>query len=207
MKGGHSHGYKALGRAFPENSVGWYRRELEIPEADRGRRIALEFDGVFRDASVFVNGFLVGHEPSGYASFQIDVSDYLKYGGRNVVAVRVDASKEEGWFYEGAGIYRHVWLTKTAPIHVAYDGTFVTSTVNGDVATVTGSREGRGCERQGRQRGGSLRNRRSRRSRGRARLHAARRRYRRAPSENSSPTSPSTSPRSGHSSRRPFTSS
>jgi beta-galactosidase len=136
VKGGHSHGYKALGRAFPENSVGWYRRELEIPEADRGRRIALEFDGVFRDSNVFVNGFLVRHEPSGYASFQVDVSDYLKYGGKNVIAVRVDASKEEGWFYEGAGIYRHVWLTKTAPIHVAYEGTFVTSTVNGDVASV-----------------------------------------------------------------------
>ncbi|HVR18881.1 MAG TPA: beta-galactosidase, partial [Polyangiaceae bacterium] len=105
VKGGHSHGYKALGRAFPENSVGWYRRELEIPEADRGRRIALEFGGVFRDSNVFVNGFLVGHEPSGYASFQVDVSDYLKYGGKNVLAVRVDASKEEGWFYEGAGIY------------------------------------------------------------------------------------------------------
>jgi len=136
VKGGHSHGYKALGRAFPENSVGWYRRELEISEADRGRNIALEFDGVFRDSRVFVNGFLVGQEPSGYAGFRYDVSDYLNYGGKNVLAVRVDATKEEGWFYEGAGIYRHVWLTKTAPIHVAYDGTFVTSTVGSGVATV-----------------------------------------------------------------------
>jgi beta-galactosidase len=135
-KGGHSHGYKALGRRFPENSVGWYRRELDITEADRGRRIALEFDGVFRDSRVWVNGFLVGHEPSGYSSFRYDVSDYLNYGGKNVLAVRVDASKEEGWFYEGAGIYRHVWLTKTAPVHVAYDGTFVTSTVADGVASV-----------------------------------------------------------------------
>ncbi len=135
-KGGHSHGYKALGRDFPENSVGWYRRTLEIPEADRGRRISLELDGVFRDSRVFVNGFLIGQESSGYASFRYDVSDYLRYGGPNVLAVRVDASKEEGWFYEGAGIYRHVWLTKTAPIHVAHDGTFVTSTVAGDAASV-----------------------------------------------------------------------
>jgi beta-galactosidase len=135
-KGGHSHGYKALGRNFPENSVGWYRREFEVSEADRGRRIALEFDGVFRDARVFVNGFFVGHEPSGYASFQYDVSDYVNYGGRNVLAVRVDASKEEGWFYEGAGIYRHVWLTKTAEVRVAYDGTFVTSTVGDGAASV-----------------------------------------------------------------------
>lgn len=135
-KGGHSHGYKALGRGFPENSVGWYRREFEISEADRGRHIALEFDGVFRDSLVFVNGFLVGREPSGYASFQYEVSDYLNYGGRNVLAVRVDASKEEGWFYEGAGIYRHVWLTKSAKVHVGYNGTFVTSTVGDGVATV-----------------------------------------------------------------------
>lgn len=135
-KAGHSHGYKALGRGFPQNSVGWYRRELEITAADRGRRVTLEFDGVFRDSRVWVNGFLVGHQPSGYASVEYDVSDYLNYGGRNVVAVRVDASKEEGWYYEGAGIYRHVWLKKTAPVHVAYDGTFVTSTVQGDGASV-----------------------------------------------------------------------
>ena len=135
-KGGHSHGYKALGRNFPENSVGWYRRELEISEADRGRRIALEFDGIYRDSRVFVNGFLVGHEPSGYASFEYDVSDYVTYGKRNVLAVRVDATKEEGWYYEGAGIYRHVWLTKTAQVRVAYDGTFVTATVKDGVASV-----------------------------------------------------------------------
>ncbi len=135
-KASHSHGYKALGRGFPENSVGWYRRELEISKADRGRRIALELDGVFRDSRVWVNGFLVGREPSGYASVQYDVTDYLDYGGRNVLAVRVDASKEEGWFYEGAGIYRHVWLEKSAPVHVAYDGTFVTATVADGVATV-----------------------------------------------------------------------
>ncbi|HWA74374.1 MAG TPA: beta-galactosidase GalA [Polyangiaceae bacterium] len=135
-RGGHSHGYKALGRRFPENSVGWYRRELEISSADLGRRIALEFDGVFRDSRVFVNGFLVGREPSGYLSARYDVSDYLNYGGRNVLAVRVDASQEEGWFYEGAGIYRHVWLSKTAPVHVAYDGTAVTSTVVNGIASV-----------------------------------------------------------------------
>jgi beta-galactosidase len=135
-RGGHSHGYKALGRRFPENSVGWYRRELEIAAGDLGRRISLEFDGIFRNSRVFVNGFLVGHEPSGYLSSRYDVSDYLNYGGRNVLAVRVDASQEEGWFYEGAGIYRHVWLSKTAPVHVAYDGTAVTSTVTGGAASV-----------------------------------------------------------------------
>jgi beta-galactosidase len=135
-KGGHSHGYKALGRNFPENSVGWYRRELAISEADRGRRVSLEFDGVFRDSLVFVNGFLVGREPSGYAGFHYDVTDYLNYGGKNVLAVRVDASNEEGWFYEGAGIYRHVWLTKTHPVHVVREGTYVTTTVDDGVTRV-----------------------------------------------------------------------
>ncbi|HOU15163.1 MAG TPA: beta-galactosidase GalA [Anaerolineae bacterium] len=136
-RGGHSHGYKAIGRAFPENSVGWYRKRFFIPASDLGRRIVLEFDGVHRDAIVWVNGFYVGNEHSGYTSFRYDISDYLDYGGDNVVAVRADATLEEGWFYEGAGIYRHVWLTKTAPLHVAPYGTFVTPEIDDDGADIT----------------------------------------------------------------------
>ena len=122
-RGSSAHGSKAIGRGFPENSVGWYRRELAIPASARGQRIALEFDGVFRDSVVWVNGHYLHREASGYSGFQVDISDYLNFGGRNVVAVRVDASTQEGWWYEGAGIYRHVWLSKTAPLHVAHDGT------------------------------------------------------------------------------------
>jgi beta-galactosidase len=133
-RGSTNHGSKAIGRAFPENSVGWYRRELAIPASDRGRRISLEFDGVFRDSVVWVNGHFMGREASGYSSFRYDITDYLNYGGRNVVAVRVDATGEEGWWYEGAGIYRHVWLTKTGPVHVGHWGTFVHSTVDSDGA-------------------------------------------------------------------------
>ncbi len=136
-KGGFSHGYKALGRNFPENSVGWYRKTFFIPASDKGRRISLEFDGVFRDSTVFVNGFYLGRESSGYSNFRYDITDCLNYGGNNVVAVRVDATMEEGWFYEGAGIYRHVWMTKTAPLHVDYNGTFVTSEVGEDGAEIT----------------------------------------------------------------------
>jgi beta-galactosidase len=132
-----NHGSKALGRAFPENSVGWYRRALDVPASDRGRRIALEFDGVYRDSVVWVNGHYVGREPSGYSSFRYDVTDYLNYGGRNVVAVRVDATGQEGWWYEGAGIYRHVWLTKTSSLHVAPWGTFVRADVHGDQAELS----------------------------------------------------------------------
>jgi beta-galactosidase len=133
--GGHSHGYKAIGRGFPEKSVGWYRKTFAIPESDLGRRISVEFDGVHRDSVVWVNGFYLGRQPSGTTSFRYDFTDYLNYGGENVIAVRVDVTLEEGWYYEGAGIYRHVWLTKTAPLHVAHWGTFVSTEVGEDFAS------------------------------------------------------------------------
>ena len=136
-RGSSNHGSKAVGRGFPENSVGWYRRELDIPAAAKGQRFTLEFDGVFRDSVVWVNGHYLHHEASGYAGFQVDISDYLNFGGRNVVAVRVDATTQEGWWYEGAGIYRHVWLTRTGPLRVAPLGSFVRATVNGDSADVS----------------------------------------------------------------------
>lgn len=135
-KGNTNHGSKAIGQAFPENSVGWYRKVIDIPASDKGRRISLEFDGVYRDSVVWVNGHYMGTEPSGYSGFRYDITDYVNYGGRNVIVVRADATVEEGWFYEGAGIYRHVWLTKTDTLHVAQWGTFVRSTVDGDNATV-----------------------------------------------------------------------
>lgn len=131
-----SHGFKAIGRNFPDKSVGWYRKSFKIPASDLGRRISIEFDGAFRNSIVWVNGHYLGTEPSGYNSFRYDITDYLNYGGNNVVAVRVDATMEEGWFYEGAGIYRHVWLTKISPLHVMANGTFVTSEVANTQANV-----------------------------------------------------------------------
>ena len=128
-KGDGNHGFKAIGRYFPENSVGWYRKTFTIPKEDFGRRIGIEFDGVFRDSVVWVNGFYLGTERSGYSGFHYDMTNYLNYGGANVLVVRVNATLGEGWFYEGAGIYRHVWLTKAETLHVAHDGTFVASTV------------------------------------------------------------------------------
>jgi beta-galactosidase len=132
-----NHGSKAIGRNFPQNDVGWYRKTFTIPESDLGRRIGVEFDGVYRDSVVWINGHYLGTEHSGYSSFHYDLTDYLNYGGTNVLAVRADATIEEGWFYEGAGIYRHVWMTKTAPLHVAHDGTFVTSEIAGNTAQIT----------------------------------------------------------------------
>jgi len=122
-----AHGCKALGEGFPQNSIGWYRRTFELPAADSGRRLWLEFDGGFRDTTVFVNGWFVGHHESGYTGARYDITDVANCGGKNVVAVRVDASQFEGWFYEGAGLYRHVWLVKTAPLAIAPDGVFVFS--------------------------------------------------------------------------------
>src|SRR3954468_1389242 len=132
-----SHGFKAVGRNFPEASVGWYRKSFTIPQSDTNRRISVVFDGVFRNSIVWVNGHYLGTEESGYNGFQYDITDLLNYGGDNVIAVRVDATMEEGWFYEGAGIYRHVWLTKTAPVHVGSNGTFVTSEIKQNNAAVT----------------------------------------------------------------------
>jgi len=136
-RGSHSHGYKAIGRNFPERSVGWYRKTFPVPATDLGRRISIEFDGVFRDSVVWVNGFCLGRHASGYTGFHYDLTDYLNYGGENVITVRADATMEEGWFYEGAGIYRHVWLTKTAPLHVDTWGIAVSSDVKDASAVVT----------------------------------------------------------------------
>jgi beta-galactosidase len=127
QKADGAHGFRSVGPEFPQNSVGWYRRVFDVPATDSGRRIWIEFDGVFRDATIFVNGWFVGHHESGYSSFRYDITDLVNCGGKNVVAVKVDASAFEGWFYEGAGIYRHVWLVKTAPLAIAPDGVFVSS--------------------------------------------------------------------------------
>jgi beta-galactosidase len=135
---GAAHGFKAIGREFPQNSIGWYRTPIAIGAADKGRSIWLEFDGVFRNCLVFVNGYVAGRNESGYAPFSVNIGDFLDYdGGPNVVSVRVDASLGEGWFYEGAGIYRHVDLIIAEPIHIPQWGVVVRSTVGGAGAAVS----------------------------------------------------------------------
>ena len=129
-------GFKPLAREYPENSVGWYRKVFALPAADAGRRLSLEFDGVFRDCTVALNGHLLGRNLSGYAPFRFDVTDVATVGGDNVLVVRVDATEHEGWFYEGAGIYLHVWLVKTAPVHVPQWGTQVVTELAGGDAVV-----------------------------------------------------------------------
>jgi beta-galactosidase len=132
-----SHGYKPVGRRYPETSVGWYRREFEISSNDLGRRIAVEFDGAFRSVLVFVNGCFIGRNDNGYAPFRFDLTDFLSYGAKNYITLRVDASFGDGWFYEGAGIYRHVWLTKTGALHLGKWESYIRPELKGGSALLT----------------------------------------------------------------------
>ena len=117
---GHPSG--AGGGALP-GGIGWYRKTFTLSDYDSARdRYYLEFDGVYMNSTVYVNGQKVGHRPYGYSSFEYDITPYLK-PGENVVAVRVDNSDQpNSRWYSGCGIYRHVWLTRTAPVHVAHWG-------------------------------------------------------------------------------------
>ena len=131
--GNQSHGYKAASG----NTIGWYRRTFTLPTDYTNKVLWLEFDGTYRNSLIWFNGHCVGRNVSGYSSIHFDVTPYANPGGTNVLVVRVDATRDEGWFYEGGGIYRHVWLVKTEPVHVAHWGTIVTSSVVGSNATVT----------------------------------------------------------------------
>jgi beta-galactosidase len=132
-----SHGYKPVGRRYPETSVGWYRREFDVAASDAGRRVTVEFDGAFRSVLIFVNGCFIGRNDNGYAPFRFDITDFLAVGAKNCIVARVDASFGDGWFYEGAGIYRHVWLTKTDGLHLAKWESVVRSEVSGGSAALT----------------------------------------------------------------------
>jgi len=132
-----SKGFYPLGRTYPETSVGWYRRVFDLPKEDAGKRLTIEFDGAYRETLVIFNGFYIGRHSGGYDPFSFDLTDFANAGGRNVLLVRVDATSSDGWFYEGAGIYRHVWLVKTGPVHVKKWGTFVKSQVRSGEAALT----------------------------------------------------------------------
>src|SRR5579863_6718348 len=133
----NSHGYKPLGRRYAETSVGWYRRTFDLSKEDGGQRISVEFDGAFRSALVFLNGYFIGRNDNGYAPFCFDLTDSANFGGKNYLMVRMDASFGDGWFYEGAGIYRHVWLTKTDNLHLARWESYVRPTFKGSTAALS----------------------------------------------------------------------
>jgi len=110
-----------LDAGFLPRGVAWYRRHFKLDEADRGKYLAIQFDGVATHATVYVNGHLLHRNFCGYTPFTIDLSDVASFGedNLNVIAVRVDATYMEGWWYEGAGIYRHTWLVKANATHIA----------------------------------------------------------------------------------------
>ncbi|HSC38639.1 MAG TPA: beta galactosidase jelly roll domain-containing protein, partial [Chitinophagaceae bacterium] len=132
-----SHGYKPVGGAWPQNSIGWYRKHFTPARADSGQRFEIQFDGIFRDSKIWVNGFYLGNNTSGYSGVAYDITDYLHFDKDNVIVVRADATQYEGWFYEGAGIYRHVWLNQYNNLHFAAGGVFVYTSVQNNTATVT----------------------------------------------------------------------
>jgi len=115
------------GGFFPAG-IGWYRRTFDVPAAWKGKRVSVEFEGVYMNATVYINGHELGMHPYGYTTFFHDLTPHLKFGGTNVLAVRVDQSKHQNTrWYSGSGIYRHVWLDVTEPVRVAPWGVFVTT--------------------------------------------------------------------------------
>ncbi len=112
---------------LPYQGIGWYRKHFTVPAEDEGKQVFLDFDGAMAYAKIWLNGKYVGTWPYGYNSFRMDLTPFLKFGSENIVAVRLDTEKWESRWYPGAGIYRHVWMVKTNPVHVAHWGTYITT--------------------------------------------------------------------------------
>ncbi len=122
---------------LPWEGVGWYRKHFTVPASDQGRRLYLDVDGAMSYASVWLNGQYVGGWPYGYASWELDLTPYIKVGAENVLAIRLDNPPDSSRWYPGAGIYRNVWLVKAGPVHVGHWGTYVTTPeVSASAATV-----------------------------------------------------------------------
>jgi beta-galactosidase len=118
--------------------VGWYRKHFNVVASDKGRQLYLDIDGAMAYAAVWLNGKFVGGWPYGYASFRLDLTPYITFGAENVLAIRLDNPPDSSRWYPGAGLYRNVWLVKTAPIHVGHWGTYVTTPeVTQSAATVS----------------------------------------------------------------------
>ncbi|MDQ2753080.1 MAG: DUF4982 domain-containing protein [Bacteroidota bacterium] len=133
-----AHGYKPVGGLFPDNSIGWYRRKFIVNKKDSGQRFVLDFDGIFRNSKLWINGVYCGGHWSGYTGASYDITDFISFTKPNVITVRVDATQYEGWFYEGAGIYRHAWLNEYNNLYLKRDGgVYVHSDVTSNGAQVS----------------------------------------------------------------------
>lgn len=133
------HDWSIEGNLDPENPMGndggyfpagtgWYRKSFELPSKCKDKKVGIYFEGVYMNSEVFINGKSVGIRPYGYSSFYYDLTPYLRYDGKNVIAVRVDNSQQKNCrWYTGSGIYRHVWLTITNPVHIEHWGVAITT--------------------------------------------------------------------------------
>lgn len=132
-----SHGYKPVGNIYPETSIGWYRKHFMVDKSKSDKRFEIQLDGIYRNATIWVNGFYVGTNFSGYIGKSYDITNTIDFENENVIVIRVDATQNEGWFYEGAGIYRHVWLNCTNKIFIPEEGHYVHSVLKGKDAIVS----------------------------------------------------------------------
>ncbi|MEA3367551.1 MAG: glycoside hydrolase family 2 TIM barrel-domain containing protein, partial [Planctomycetota bacterium] len=132
IEGPYSQEY-ASGTGYLPGGIGWYRKTFTLPLSLQGRQIAIEFDGIYNNSEVWINGFFLGKRPYGYISFQYDLTDYLNFGGENVLAVRVDHSQfADSRWYTGSGIYRHARLHIKNPLHIEHWGTCITTPIAND---------------------------------------------------------------------------
>jgi len=123
----HPDAISQVNGGFTTGGTGWYRKTFDVPAAHEGKRVVVEFEGVYMNAEVWLNGRRVGDHPYGYTSFWFDLTDKIKFGAPNVLAVKVRNEGENSRWYSGSGIYRHVWLKVLDPLHVAQWGTYVTT--------------------------------------------------------------------------------
>jgi beta-galactosidase len=122
---------------FTTGGTGWYRKAFSVPQEQQGKRLLIQFDGVYMNAELWLNGQSLGEHPYGYTSFWFDLTNKIKFGGNNVIAVKVRNEGENSRWYSGSGIYRHVWLKTLDRTHVAQWGTYIrTSDVSAASATV-----------------------------------------------------------------------
>jgi len=122
---------------YLQPGIGWYRKRFDLPLSDQGLRLWLDFEGIFRNSRVWLNGRFLGRHRSGYTPSRYDISELIRFGETNTLSVRVDARAAEGWWYEGGGIYRHVWLNKADPLHVEPYGVYVVATPHRGRASLT----------------------------------------------------------------------
>jgi len=124
-----------IAQGYRQRGIGWYRRHFRLDPADHGKHLEIQLDGVATHSTIWINGVLSARNWSGYNSIYIDITPIAKFGSElNVISVRVDANAMEGWWYEGAGIYRHTWLVKRSPLHIVTDGVFANPVKNEDAS-------------------------------------------------------------------------